>query len=501
MLSRSKTYLKRYHQEQQGAAMILFALGFMMLVAAAGAAVDMSRAQGVRAKLSESLDAAGLAAGRKVSTADLNALVKNYLYVNFPDGYQSAHITSYSVTPNADNTVIKLSATATVDMTFMRILGKQTITVSADSEITRQSSGLELVMVLDTTGSMYSNDKIDDLKTAAGDMVDILFGDKETVENLWVGIVPYVTTVNIGADKAAWLSNYSTAGYTSAWPAGVTKWKGCVEERNQYVAGVPSNGMDVSDAIPVVGNPSTLFPMYFWDSNTDNAWKIISINLLGISITTLSLNENTGYGNLTAKGPNVGCGNQVTPLVSSKAQLKGAVSALTAWNRTGTMSSVGMGWGWRMISPKWRGMWGNAKLPLDYNTPFMNKAVVIMTDGVNEVYTPYSTTPPLVNGSDYTAYNRIGLKKLGSTVDTKSEGVTAINQRFATICQSMKDAGIIIYSITFQLGNSTTDENARSLFRNCATKPDYYFDSPDGATLKNSFKQIGDSLANLVISR
>ncbi|MGB1540337.1 MAG: hypothetical protein ACPG80_05205, partial [Rickettsiales bacterium] len=242
---------------------------------------------------------------------------------------------------------------------------------------------------------------------------------------------------------------------------------------------------------PDASDPETLFPMWLWESNWDNQW-------INPSNGSVSLNENAGYSDTGAKGPNVGCGNEVTPFTASKTTMLNAITALTPWRRGGTMSSIGMAWGWRMLSPKWRGMWGNPNLPLDYDTPLMNKAVIVMTDGVNEVFTPYSNPP---YGSDYTSYQRIGQEKLGPGVNTRSEGVTAVNDRFSTLCSNMKAQGILVYTVTFRLNTSTAANNARALFRSCASHPDYYFDSPDGATLQQAFRQIGDSLANLMISQ
>ena len=85
------------------------------------------------------------------------------------------------------------------------------------------------------------------------------------------------------------------------------------------------------------------------------------------------------------------------------------------WRRGGTTGNLGLVWGWRTLSPKWRGLWGDADLPLDYGTDFMDKVVVIMTDGNNTFYacptpsTRRATYSPAIRTtpSDYTAYGRL----------------------------------------------------------------------------------------------
>jgi Flp pilus assembly protein TadG len=498
ILHRGLHHLRALCADESGGVVMFAGLGLFMLLAATGVAVDMSRLQSARAKLSNALDAAGLAAGAKAHSADIEAVANNYLSANFPPGFMDSTVTDVDVNINADHTIIDLSASATVQMKFMPVFGIDSVDIRAASQITRENRGLEMVMVLDITGSMYGS-KISDLRTAATDMVDILFGQETSVENLWVGIVPYVTAVNVGGDKTSWLRDYDPDRYTAQYPPWATKWKGCVEARNQWPE---NNGLDISDDIPFTGDKSTAsaaelattFPMYFWESEVDNRW-------INPSNGNVTINEGAGYSNTGGTGPNIGCGNAITPFSSNKATVQAAVDALTPWRRTGTMSSEGLAWGWRLISPKWRGMWGHETpaLPLNYNTPLMSKAVIVMTDGVNEVYRETSLGGP--GGSDYTSYGRIEEENLGHNVDTRAEGVTAVNDKFLATCSAMKAQGILIYTVTFQLNNSTAANNARTLFRNCASHSDYYFDSPDGATLRQSFRTIGDSLANLMISQ
>ena len=153
-----------------------------------------------------------------------------------------------------------------------------------------------------------------------------------------------------------------------------------------------------------------------------------------------------------------------------------------------THINFGAVWGWRMLSPKWRGVWrgdmDTYKLPLDYNTPHMSKAAVIMTDGENTM-----------SSSVYSAYGWLSEGKLGSS--NSRNAVTELNDRLTSVCTSMKNAGIIIYTIAFNRPDTATQQ----LMRNCATQEAFYFNSPTNAALQSAFKQIGDSLSNLRISR
>ncbi len=163
-----------------------------------------------------------------------------------------------------------------------------------------------------------------------------------------------------------------------------------------------------------------------------------------------------------------------------------------AWHRGGTTGNLGLSWGWRTISPHWRGLWGGetpTTHPLDYGTPFMDKVVVILTDGQNQFYDHDSGAMPR---SDYTAYGR--LEALGVT--TLAQGRAILDARMAGTCAAMKAEGIRIYAITF---GASPDATAQALFRNCASTPAMYYHAPTNAILSDAFRAIGGELANLRI--
>lgn len=506
---------------EEGSTMPMIGLLIFTLLGSAGAAVDTGRGQLVKAKLSSSLDAAGLAAGSTVNTTSLQSEAEKYLHANF-NGYMGASITNLTISANGDNTVFTLSATALMPTTFMQILGINTITVGAESEITRANSGLELVMVLDNTGSMAGS-KLTSLKSAAASMVNILYGNNSTVENLWIGLVPFSQTVNIGPARSDWTTS-------TAFNWGPTSWAGCVDARE-------AGSRDVTDDPPTAANSATLFPKYYWPDDGNNNWissststtttgptstticnkkssctcanygpctttsstsgnttttTTISCNGSGSNksctrtVSTSTTTTTTNYTIDGTHGPNKYCPQTVTPMTASKSTILSGVNSMTAAGNT----HIGLGavWGWRMLSPRWRSIWGGEMalnaLPLDYNTPKMNKAVIIMTDGDNTID----------NGSRG-AYWYLSDGKLGTTNQSTAE--TRLDTRLSQVCTSMKNNNIIVYTISFGSISSTS----QTMLRNCASQADFYFPSPDAATLNTAFKAIGDSLASLRVSK
>ncbi|HEU4327990.1 MAG TPA: hypothetical protein VFS21_32940, partial [Roseiflexaceae bacterium] len=86
-------------------------------------------------------------------------------------------------------------------------------------------------------------------------------------------------------------------------------------------------------------------------------------------------------------GPNSGCPPVITPLTVQKSTVLAAINALQPEYRGGTVTNEGIAWGWRVVSPRWRGLWSGApgNLPLAYGSANMDKVMVVLTDGDNQM--------------------------------------------------------------------------------------------------------------------
>jgi hypothetical protein len=65
------------------------------------------------------------------------------------------------------------------------------------------------------------------------------------------------------------------------------------------------------------------------------------------------------------------------------------------------------------------------------------------------------------------------------------------------MCETMKAEGIIIYTMTF---GPSPDAGTQTLYENCATEPDMYFNAPSATALQQAFVQIADELSALRIA-
>jgi Flp pilus assembly protein TadG len=224
--------LRRFAQRREGNTAIIFGLCAIPVIIAAGMAVDVTRAYTVKMRLASALDAAALSVGSESTSNNttLQADLTAYFNANYPSSalgrnVSVAPIPASGQTPNQVNlaqAVVTYQATATVDMTFMQLVGVPNITVTATAQ-THRGYGLEVALVLDNTGSMLCGDQ--DLGSCANGVVpsdtnctnagnasricvlrNAALNFLATMENaittsgqLYIGVVPYVTTVNISS--------------------------------------------------------------------------------------------------------------------------------------------------------------------------------------------------------------------------------------------------------------------------------------------------------------
>jgi Flp pilus assembly protein TadG len=474
--------LHRLGRDERGNAAMIFGLCALPLAAGAGLAIDSLLAYSVEDQLQKSLDAAGLAAGRTALPENVEADARAYFNANFNAGPGLATIAeddlAIEVSETGDELV--LSATAVMPTRFMRLFGQGTVTVNASTRINREIRQMELALVLDNTGSMWGA-AFTAMQTAAKDLVDIVYGDADTNPNLYVAVVPFVATVNIGPQHWDWLESSDAqwrfrSGASAVNPYAPSTWKGCVMAR--------AGGLDQTDDPPSVAT----FRSFLYPDASDNDWGAPRTPPADERLTA----RNDAY------GPNLGCGPPILPLVQSRATVDAALDGMGAWSRGGTSGNEGLAWGWRVLSPRWRGLWGGdtpATRPLDYDLTDTDKVVVMLTDGNNEVYDHPPTGP---NGSDHTSFGRLNDATFMGPGRTRAQGVTEWNNRMSTVCSRMKDNDIVIYTITF---GGTPSAATQTLYRNCATRPEFYFHSPDNATLRSVFRAIGVQLSNLRIAQ
>lgn len=491
-------FLRLFFRAREGAAAFLFAVLLIPVLLGAGLAIDFSR--GIRAKqhLGQALDAAALAVGSwtGLSSEEAKAKAQAYFDANFKlQGTGTPGPLNVAVSDGK----ISISATATMKTTIMRLAGYDDLTVEAFTEVTLNEKKIELVMVLDNTGSMGWSGKLEALKSAADTLLEVLMpadGPTESAD-VKIGLVPFAAAVNIGADKlgSGWIDETAqTAIASEDFQSGVNvldlygqiqnrSWNGCVRARL-----APH---DTQDTAPAGGD--TLWAPYFAPDEPDfNGYSNRYASDWGYSGSYYNYDARqryTGkYAGLSVSGsdgPDFNCRTpSVTPLTATRATIDSAIDDMVASGNT--VIPAGLAWGWRLISPS---------APYTEGAPYDDedtiKAVILLTDGNNDVGGGMGTH----NRSQYSAYGFAQSGHLGSTNGWQAESV--LNGKTATLCTNIKAQGIRLYTITFQVPSTSI----QTLMRDCATDPEMYYDSPSNDDLNAVFQDIAKGLADLRLSK
>ncbi len=254
------TKLTSFLRGQSGNVAVTLAIAIVPLMMAGGAAVDYANWTAVQARLQAATDAAALAAGREInlSDAELRELATRYFMSNYGNPGNSG--TPQMTLSQDSEGNIRVDARVTVENYLMKAAGMQSQVIAASAQVSKESTGLEVVLVFDNTGSMAQRSRLSTLKVAANDFVEILFGPRESADSLKIGVVPFSQFVNVGPDKASasWLDTagrnpYSNDNFDASdptyhnWKAwsdlNNRSWTGCVEARPGALA-VDDTGPD-----------------------------------------------------------------------------------------------------------------------------------------------------------------------------------------------------------------------------------------------------------------
>lgn len=435
-----KSFMRAFLGETSGATAVVFALSIPMFIGAAGIAVDLAQAYNIKTRLGNAVDKAALAAGSTTGgVEEIETQVRRFIDANYQEDRLGE---TYDITVGFGDGTVQVTGRARVPTTFMRILGHDYIEVYQETVVKRELAGVEVALVLDVTGSMAGNN-ITALRTASTNFLNIMFSRISDPDYLRIGIVPFSASVNVGAAGASFVNwptsdPYKTPSsivYDSGSSGTTTNWRGCILER--------ASPLDTRD------DETPNWGMYRYP-------RICSQYYSNGTCRTYSNNN-----------PNTGCTvNRIVPLTNSQSTLQTAINGLAATGNT--YINVGLVWGWRVLSPTAPFTQGS-----EYGDPDWSKTIILMTDGDN---VPLNT---------YSAYGA-------------NPGISAaqLNARMMTVCQNAKDAGVTIYSITFQSGISNS---TRDLFRQCATDSDKYFDAPSNEDLVTAFESIANQLSQLHI--
>jgi Flp pilus assembly protein TadG len=356
VVTRAVRRLRLFRRDERGGAIIFTLFLLVMMIMVAGYAIDTMRFENKRARLQATLDRAVLAATDLDQTLVPEDVVRDY----FDKADLLDQITNIRVVESLNGRTV--SATAQLDVNTMFMQGVERLIAPASGSATESISDVEIVLVLDISGSMRSNSKIQNLRNAANEFVStVLTNDNEN--RMSIGIVPFNAQVNLGPTLRAQYNVSHLTGISNS---------NCIDMPASVFGGT---GISRTLQMPQSG----YFDAASSTSKT-NGWVNIQAPVFS---TTSSIHDAVPvckvFANNIVRLPNRNIG-----------QLQSQITGLTADGNTSIY--LGMKWGLAMLDPGTRPIFTNliaggamasnlAGRPYDYNREDTIKVIVLMTDG------------------------------------------------------------------------------------------------------------------------
>ena len=450
----------RFRNDASGNVAVVFALMGVVLMLAIGAAVDVGRWLHARDQTVAAVDAAVLAGGRALQTSSTDksaavAAADKYYKENVSSRLPVVNDTvSFAVRP--DGMGMTASGSAFIKTPFLRFasIDKLPLISSSQTEFSKSEiaiggkgdgNSIEVALMLDVTGSMDGS-KLDALKDALigesrncndapNALICIIFSSSKN-DNVRVSVVPFSEDIRLPSTA---LNAARGTGLASSKTLGSGSNKA-----TYYLTPCVVERKGATYRYTDTGPAANRYVMAHYNNSTNCV--------------------------LPSSG-------QLMPLSNDKTALINKVKNLTAAG--GTAGHLGTAWAWYTLSTNWNTLWPTANQAAPKATAGLKKYAVLMTDG--EYNTEYDT-----NGV------KVGSKGAGTAVNGTS------TDQARALCSAMKTAGVIVYTVGFDVGETGT---AADTLKQCATDPTKYYNADNSEELKQAYMDIALKLSSLYVSK
>lgn len=402
-------FLRSLHTRQDGNVAILMALAVIPIFAVIGLTVDSSRQDLSVNHIQAASDSASLVGARLLEDGTLNnAQVRAQVIENFDANLETAAGDQDCRAPEVNINREEGIVRVVADCSVNSLFGDAfwNSELKTDAVSSAQASITRLDLgLMLDLSGSMRGDKIDALKEAAKNMADILITPRSG-DRVRIGYATYATSVNAGA---------FADNVVQGWQPGDTT---CVVERQ--------GSGKYSDAAPG--------PAGGWiQSRNDN--NCPSASLL--------------------------------PITADINRFKNSIDSLTTGGWTAGHS--GAAWAWYLISPSWGAIWPAESRPMPYFEDEKMKAVVLMTDGIFNMYGQSS----------------------GSTSSTQSQSRNHALQ----LCRNMRRKEVLVFTVAFD-----APFQAEQLLRDCADDQSRFYTPDNEDELIAAFESIASQLTKLAIT-
>ena len=458
-----------FFRDNQGSIVVMGAAAVVMLMVAAGAAVDISRYVTVQSKFRNAIDASLLstASVHRTHEENINEVATKFFEVNFPAEYMETFaLEGINVVTDPTDYTWTMEATGKMKTTFSAMLGFDDVTISHKSQVKWDvDQTINAVFTFDTSASMctkirrveredsdqyaieYTPDgkceKLESAKEALNYVIDNAFPSVAGAQpNIFMGIVPFNHKVKFPD--------------TGKIPPEMQ----AVEARNPIGGDFGNN---ITYSLQSAGEG------YY--TNFSDAEPLSQL----ISLTRVDGD-------------------------AAKEKLKDQVNAVTqgphglGWTR----SNIGAFTAALMLDPEYHEYFGGDK-PAAFSDK-ADKIVVMMTDGANIGCCWFSH--PYGTFENQYMYLYEGDNAHLTGLDNSSAWANQWKEQYNIpdkgLCERMKEKGITIYTVIFDVNDHDPGgKEIKDVYKKCASNSQFYFDVKNGEELKLAYKTITQSFLKL----
>ncbi|EPX85572.1 hypothetical protein Salmuc_04843 [Salipiger mucosus DSM 16094] len=180
-------------KEEDGNVTVFSVFMLVLIIMITGAAVDIMRFEAVRTSMQNTMDRAVLAAADLDQKQDPTEVVRDYL---LKSGITKVK-PGVTVNEGFNYRTVKASGVSDIDTIFLKMSGFDTLYAPALSAADEKIANVEISLVLDISGSMRWNSRMDRLRPAAKHFVDKVMNE-ESVGVTTLNLIPFAGHVNPG---------------------------------------------------------------------------------------------------------------------------------------------------------------------------------------------------------------------------------------------------------------------------------------------------------------
>lgn len=536
-------FLTRLARNQAGNTIAIVAAALIPLAGMIGGGLDISRGYLARTRLQQACDA-GVLAGRKVMGSSgvmsdaVTAEVRKYVNFNFPSGYLGITNT-LTVNPSlGTNDQLQLTLTTPVPTVIMRLFRQDTMNVTATCSSRNDYSNIDIVLVLDTTGSMACKPERDgdscsdwinerrnskagktmtvNNKTVTyvceennngtcsdGTNVSRMQGLRDALRNLQSQMATIESQFNMTEQGKRKRVRWAIIPFSQMVNAGLSQGDGSTSlyTRNpgwfnttgsyRYVSGnyyYNRNNVD-HDATWLSKTWDGCVEEQSTSNSITSTSSTIPATAYDMKFDTVPSSTATKW--TVADPSQTGDSQYACPKAMRELQPMTATdfNNYFAFNtgfaaNGGTYLDLGMLWAARLLSRT--GNW-SANNPLLFNTYPVNRYVIMMTDGTMDT-----------GNSGYGAYAQEYIWKRVTSDGTATSSNRNHTARLLLACTAIKNMDAKIYTISFGLGSDLSQD---LIDYSSGAENEYAFEAGSSDGLNTVFRNIGENIGSLRLSQ